>query len=90
MTTHQTPRFTFFSLQHFSLRNVFEDWDSVRRGPPLVFLLLCCAWASLTFTCTVYTMQLLLGILRLLGVVFRTALGSEMMGTVVAGAWVQA
>lgn len=90
MTTMQQPRFHFLSLQHFSICKVIQDFDSVRRGTPMVFILLVCAWMSLLFTFTVYSMQLLLLVWKLVAAVFRTVCGSEMLGTVITGAWVQA
>lgn len=86
----QHPRFHFLSLQHFSIGKVVQDFDSVRRGTPTVFILLVCAWMSLLFTFTVYSMQLLLFALKLLSVIFKTICGSEMLGIVITGLWVQA
>lgn len=90
MTTMQQPRFHFLSLQHFSIGKVVQDFDSVRRGTPMVFILLVCAWMSLLFTFIVYSMQLLLLALKLVSTIFKTICGSEMLQTVLTGAWVQA
>lgn len=90
MTTMQQPRFSFLSFQHFSFGKVVQDFDSVRRGTPMVFVLLVCAWMSLLFAFAVYSMQLLLLALRLVLTVFKSVCGSEMLGTVITGAWLQA
>lgn len=86
----QQTRFHFLSLQHFSIGKVVQDFDSVRRGTPMVFILLVCAWMSLLFTFAVYSLQLLLLALKLVSTIFKTICGSEMLGTVIMGAWVQA